>query len=304
MLSIKDVAEICLQRTKADKDIAIAITGFEGEGKSALSIALSLEIDPLFDVKRNILFNPTVKEITSKIYNLPQHTPLIADEAIKIMYKLNWGQKIQRYLNQIYALCRKQNKISIFNLPRFTDASEYFRNHRIKLWIHILDGLSNKKDYGYAVLMVRSWNPVTTDPWSLKQFEKEMQLGRKRRKVDSEYSIDDRVELFSNLSTYVGVFRFEWVSPHIWSEYEAEKAKVRMDEELESLDKEDKQLTIWKQRAFKSIKAFQAMGYKRKALAKFYGVEQVTVSSWLNEMKKLKESKELNERKEEGKSPQ
>lgn|SRR3990167_2815735 len=298
MLYLKDVAQIATNRTKLDKDIAIAITGTEGEGKSALSIGLGLEIDPLFEIKRNVLFSPTVKEITDKIYSLPPYTPIIADEAIKIMYKLNWGQKIQRYLNTVYALCRKQNKISIFNLPRFTDASEYFRNHRIRLWIHIIDGISNQKQEGYAVLMSRSWNPIGQDVWGMKTFDKEIEKGRKRRKMDAEYDLEDRISLFETMPTFVGAVKFKWVSPHIWEEYEAEKLKVKLDDELDLMGKGDKQLLVWKQRAFRAIKAFKTMGYTNKSIAKFYSVENITVASWLREIRRTKETKELNEPKQ------
>ncbi len=295
MLSTKQFGQICLDRALKDKDLSVGVTAPEGDGKSCLSIGIGMGIDPNFQLMRNILFSPSVKEIRNKIYNLPPYTPIIADEAIKIMYKLNWGTKIQKYLNKIYAVCRSQNKISIFNMPRFTDFSEYFRNHRLRLWIHIVDPISNEKKEGHAVVMARSWNPVTIDAWGLKRFEKRLEDERKHGKKDVYYSLDDKIGAFEQLSGFIDVMKFKWIRQDVWDEYELIKAKTNVDDEEMEEDKVSVQLDQWKHRTILAIKIFQGMGYSTADIAKVFKTHTVSVSTWLKKFKEQEEIKKVNE---------
>lgn len=263
---------------------------------SSLSIGIGLGIDPNFKMFRNVLFSPGVKVIREKIYNLPPYTPIIADEAIKIMYKLNWGTKIQKYLNKIYAVCRDQNKISIFNMPRFTDFSEYFRNHRLRLWVHIVDPISNEKREGHAVVMARSWNPITTDAWGLKRFEKRLEDERKRGKKDVYYNLDDKIAAFEELPGFVDILRFQWLNKTLWSEYLALKEKVAMEED-EGFEEDRALLELeeWKRRTVLAIKIFKGMGYTGTEIAKVFRTHPTSIASWLKKFKSEQEIKKINE---------
>ncbi len=295
MLSTKQFGQLCLDRALKDKDLSIGVTAPEGDGKSCLSIGMGLGIDPNFQLTRNVLFSPSVKEIRDKIYNLPPYTPIIADEAIKIMYKLNWGSKIQKYLNKIYAVCRSQNKISIFNMPRFTDFSEYFRNHRLRLWIHIVDPINNEKKEGHAVVMARSWNPVTIDAWGLKRFEKRLEDERKRGKKDVYYSLDDKIGAFEELPGYIDVMKFKWVRQDIWDVYEQLKAKTNVDDEEVEEDKASVQIQQWKKRTILAMQIFKGMDYSNSDIAKVFKTHAVSVASWLKNFKEEEEMKRINE---------
>ena len=287
-LTIKNMAKIASNRVRLDKDLTIAVTGFEGDGKSALALGIGMETDPLFDLRRNVLFSPTVEETKEKIYSLPKFSPLIADEAIKIMYKLNWSGKLSKYLNTIYGLCRKENKISILCMPRITDFTEYFRNHRIRIWIHIIDPINNQKRYGHAILMTRSWNPITQDPWGLKSFERNMEKERRRRRMDSEYSLDDKIDMFSRLPTFIDVIKFGWLDDKIWDEYLRLKNEVTVGDDY-LIDDQTKELEKWKSRTLYSVKAFMLLGFTKKSIAKLYKISEHTISGWLSsEKRKLK----------------
>ncbi len=296
MLTTKQIGETALNRVTRDKDLAMAVTGLEGDGKSCLSVQIGIGIDPSFKMFRNVLFDPSVKTIRQKIYNLPPYTPIIADEAIKIMYKLNWGSKIQKYLNKIYAVCRNQNKISIFNMPRFTDFAEYFRNHRLRLWIHIVDPISNEKKEGHAVVIARSWNPVSIDPWGLKIFEKKLADERKRGKKDVYYTLDDKLALFEDLPGFVDVLKFEWVEQSLWDEYLKLKKEVSVDDDdqLED-DKSIIELDQWKSRTIRAINIFKEMGYSSSEIAKVFNTHATSVASWIRKFKEEQEIKKVNE---------
>lgn len=291
---MKEVAAGSIERAKKDKDLAIAVTGVEGDGKSNLSVEFGLTADPFFELERNMLFSPNVKEMRDKIYNLPPLSVVIADEAIKIMYKLNWTSRIQKYLNKLYAVCRNQNKISIFNIPRITDINEYFRNHRVRLWIHIVDPISNEKAEGHAVVMSRSWNPVTTDPWGLKVFEKKMEEQRKKKK-DSEYELEDKINLFAQMPSFIDVLKFNWVPKKLWDEYEQLKSEVEFDEE-ELLEEEtiNTEIREWRERTLKCTRIFIKLGYSKQAICKLFDIHLNTLTSWLRKDEKQRQIKEFN----------
>lgn len=294
MISIELLARKIRERVKLNKDATIAISGFEGDGKSALSLQLGLEVDPYFDVERNVLFSPSTIEIKQKIFDLPKHSVIIADEAIKVMYKLNWSTKMQKTLNMVYAVCRKENKISIFNMPRFIDFSEYFRNHRIRLWLHIIDPISNEKQHGLALLMARSWNPISKDPWGLKQFERKVLEKQWKRKEEASYGLDDKIALFEKLSTYLGVVKFEWVNPDLWAQYETVKQKQDFNDIDEMLvDQKEAEKIKWKGYTLKAIKTMMGLNMNQTQISQALGLNPATISLWLKEEKRKADVKEF-----------
>lgn len=298
MISIDLLAKKIKKRVGLNKDATVAITGFEGDGKSALSLQLGLAADPHFDIERNVLFSPNTQEIKQKIFDLPKESVIIADEAIKVMYKLNWSTKMQKTLNMVYAVCRKENKISIFNMPRFIDFSEYFRNHRIRLWLHIIDPLSNQKKYGLALLMARSWNPITKDPWGLKEFEKKVLEKQWQRKQDSSYGLDDKIALFEKLSTFLGLVKFEWVDAELWQRYETIKAKQDFNDLDEALmDQKEAEKIKWKGYTLKAIKTMMGLNMNQTQISQALGLNPATISLWLKEEKRKQAVKEFEESK-------
>lgn len=103
-------AQKLYERARNGKDSVVAICGDEGDGKSTLAANIGFESDMFFDFERNELFSPTNEEMQEKVVGLPRFSTIVADEAIKILYKLNWQSKSQRFLNELYALCRRENK--------------------------------------------------------------------------------------------------------------------------------------------------------------------------------------------------
>lgn len=294
MFDVKSLAKELNALVREDKDAVIGITGNEGIGKSALSIGLGLEIDPLFSVERNILYLPDVNEVKKKIYNLPPYSPVIGDEAIKIMYKLNWATKASKLLNQIYAVCRKENKISIFNMPRFNDFQEFFRNHRLKVWIHIYDGISNRKDEGHAAVMVRTWNPIATDAWGTDVFDKIIKKRQKAGMKEAFYTLTEKARMFESLPSFVGHLRFNWVDDVHWHKYLQLKNEAHNDEMEESLESaRDLLKEKWKNRTVMAIKAMLSMGKKHIEIAKVLGIHREQVYSLLKDEVNAKKIKEF-----------
>ncbi len=233
---LKTIVRRIDDRNRDDFDSVIAITGGEGMGKSTLAAIIGMLYDGRFGFDRNELFQPTHKEIKERLTKLPKYSVIIADEAIRVLYKLKWQDKAQQYLNQVYALCRQENQVTILCMPRFTDFNEFFRNHRIKIWIHVYQR-------GKAMMFVGDENPFVTDVFwiaeSMKIVDKAM---RRNRKLSIDDDIADRV--FSKVRCYVMNFSFPDMPDELKKLYKDLKEKysyANMDLELEAEDTAAKQ---------------------------------------------------------------
>lgn len=252
VLEVSDVTKRILGRLKVGKDLVLAITGDERGGKSSLAISIGLSMDPLFNLERNILYSPSYEEMKGKVMGLPKYSPIIADEAIKNLYKLR-RNRMQTYVNQLYAICGKENKLSILNMPRFLDFSEYFRRHRIKLWIWIIDEISAIKDVGYAVIFSKSWNQVSEDPWYFRELQKVIdEYGRQKKLKEVEFSLNHKMTVLSRSRNYVGMLKFGKTPESLWGRYNELKNKYAY-EDIEEDDGETKKEIKWKKRLQKSV---------------------------------------------------
>jgi hypothetical protein len=266
---------------RVDKDLVVAITGNEGGGKTSLALGLSLEGDSKFNMLKNVLYSPTTDEMEEKIQGLPAFSFIVADEAMKAMYKLNWHTKQQRYLNEFFALCRKENKCSILCLPRFIDLGEYFRHHRVKLWIHIIEEISLEKKTGTAVVFSPSWSPFTTDPWWFKMNQKLIEeYAWKNRLKEVEFSLEDKKEILGKSKNFVDFLEFGWIDDALWQQYLGEKAKVGRKIDGEFVESKES-LLLNKERAMtaKLVEICKSKGMSESEINKELG-KSVSFLSW------------------------
>jgi len=254
-LSIQDIAKLLLERIKNDWDAAIAITGEEGSGKSTFALQLAMAVDPNFALQRNVMFSPSEKEMIDKVIHLPKYSAIVIDEAIKILYKLNWSSKIQIVLNQIYALARKENKVSLFCMPRFVDFNEYFRNHRLKMWIHI-------SQRGKAFLFLRDSNPYSQDAWHVDDMRKIIK-SRKRwsETIFSDLTIDEQTRLFKKNPCFKGIVSFKDLPAKLKKEYVTLRDSQKYDGFLGEKPEEmmGKREKIWKKRTLNFFKLVKTL---------------------------------------------
>ena len=133
--SIKSFAEATNAHVADDWDMILCTSGKEGSGKSSLGIRLASAIDPEnFDLAKDIIYSADVAEVEKRLTS-SRSKVFILDEAVRFLYKLNWASAEQKYLNQLFSVSRKLNKIVILIIPRFFDLNEQFRNWRVKSWI-------------------------------------------------------------------------------------------------------------------------------------------------------------------------
>lgn len=208
-LSIEALANGFRHRLEDGKDVVVAVTGDEGDGKTTLGYHICLATDSTFHLERNILYSPNYEEMKNKVKSLPRYSAILADEAIKALYKLRWQDKMQQYINILYGICRDENKLSVLCMPRFTDFNEFFRQHRIRFWIWIVDPISKSTNTGHAIVLSRSWNPFTSDAWNYKEMDKIIvQYAHDKRLRESEFNLNHKIHIISRSRNYVGMIEF------------------------------------------------------------------------------------------------
>jgi len=210
------------RRLRQDYDLVAAITGGEGIGKSTLAIRLGMLIDPKFDLENNIIYIPNYEQIVKKVtVGLPRFSVVLVDEAVKVMYKRRWQFKPQIFLNQIYAICRKENKATLLCMPNFSDFDKFFRQHRIMIWIHILKR-------GKAVMFMRDWSPFAKDVWwveaNQKLIEKYM---RKRKIIDQRF--EDKIRVMRKSRNFMGEFNYDPLPKEMEDKYRELNAGYRLE---------------------------------------------------------------------------
>lgn len=283
MLTIDEVAKNTLHRLKDGKDLVIACTGDERDGKSSISIQLAMGIDPLFALERNMLFSPKAEEMKSKVTSLPHYSAIIADEAIKALYKQK-RDKMLTYINKLYMICGKENKASILNLPRFTDLSEYFRRHRVRIWIWIIDPISKTKDIGHAAVFSRTWVQVAEDPWYFKDLQKTIDEYSRMRKIkEIDFNLTHRINVLSKSRNFVGIMEFGKVEQTLWDRYSELKDKYAY-EDMDTNEKTEE--GRWEGRSMSMIESVLEKGiYTQAEVADMIGLTSSTISKMMKKRK-------------------
>jgi len=282
ILTPKTVARSFYKRVKQNSDAVIALTGEEGIGKSSLAIYIGYWCCKFagltFSLKRNELYSPDEKEVFDKLTKLPKYSPIIADEAIKILYKLGWQK--QMYINQLYALARKENKITLLCMPKFTDFNIYFRNHRIKTWIHVLSR-------GQAVIFAKEASPFSKDPWNIDYNQKSIMENTKKKKF-TEFDVEEKLYVLKKCKNYVSTLTFPQLPDHIEEQYEYLRDQVK----YKGMDSGDKSTPMsvrekkWRERSYAAVQTFIDLGWERIKIAAHMKLSLIDLDSLITEGRK------------------
>lgn len=281
----KEIADRFLKRVRKDKDVALGISGYEGDGKSVLACQIVIENlrqlgktdeEILENFNEYMIYSPNKTEMFKKITRPEKYTPINSDEATKALYKLNWASSSQKFLNMLFQLCRKENKINILCIPRFTDLNEYFRNHRIMFWIHILET-------GTAILMIRDWSPFSKDPWHLDENRKIIDESRKRKKV-GEFDLYEKINLMKKTRGFISIVR--------WDDLDKKFKKVYLDGKerfgYEGMEESEENIGSTKSLLLKEVRMNMTTylinkGEDKDKIAEILGVSRRTVNQYLQD---------------------
>lgn len=221
-----------VKRVKEDYDCVVAITGEEGTSKSTCANQIGFNTDKNYSLENNVLYSPSKKLLEEKIKSLPRFSTINGDEAIKILNKLLWHQPRQIFLNMFYRLCRQENQTSLMVMPRFKEFNEGFRNHRIKIWIHILDR-------GIGVVFIKDPSAFAKDPWWFDENQKIIDKYRTGRKL-IDLTLKDYMKAYSQSKNYMGLITFPDLIESLrirFKELSSQHKYEGMDEEYESQEK-------------------------------------------------------------------
>lgn len=281
-LSPKELIRTFKKRAKIDYDVVAAITGEEGISKSTLAThcvveSLAYEGFSMDEILEKIpdytIFSPNKARVQEQITNAPRYAVINADEAIKILYKLNWNSGIQKFLNMFYALCRKENKISLLCIPRFTDFNEFFRKHRIKFWIHIVDR-------GVGILFGKDWNPFTDDPWWMKEGMDIVKKGYGRKKI-TDFDTEEKIRILSKVRNFIAIIKFPDLNNAIKKVYKEGKEKFGY-EDIESDDiGKAKRTELYQERIESTIRNLKNKGMNVVEISDITGTPKTTIYDYL-----------------------
>lgn len=262
------------KRLENDWDLVIGICGEEGSGKSTLAMIMALYLDVAFTPRRNIVASPNVQDVSENLLGkLPRYSPVIVDEAIKVMYKLGWHTSAQLLLNTVMSVCRAQNKVALLCMPRFMDFNEYNRQHRIKIWVEVVKR-------GRAFVFVRDLSPFINDVWHLKENQEVYEKATKHRKI-VDIDEDDYHAALRNCKTYAFEITFNDAPEEIKKEYAVMKSEVAA-----TLDVEDAKglARVYREGCKQAVRIlYTENGLKQADLAKELGLSIYTINKLLAE---------------------
>jgi len=156
------MAKLFVDRIKNDNDNHVAIEGGTGCGKSNFTFFLVHCIHYLlhtnFDMEKQTLFIPSGDEMNKKMANLRQGDVYWMDEAIRALDKKQWYKIDQIEMNQNVKTERWRNNTILYNIQRFIELNESFRNDNIQFRIYIIPRFA-------AILFVKDIDKDVEDPW-------------------------------------------------------------------------------------------------------------------------------------------
>jgi len=263
------------KRVRKDYDATIAITGDEGISKSTCANQIGFKTDKNYDLEKNVLYSPNRKNMEDKIRNLPRFSAVNGDEAIKILYKLRWYSPLQVFINVFYRLCRQENKISIFCMPRFKDFNEGFRNHRILLWIHLLDR-------GFGIAFQKDWSPFASDPWWFKENQKIVEKYRRRKVLGM--SLEDKVKILQKSPNFLDIITFPDLPEELRIKYKTLSSQHKYEglgEEYEAGVRYTKLKDKYQGWLRNAIICLKNQGFSQKQIAQTIQISETSVSRML-----------------------
>lgn len=288
-----EFVDILRLRVNQKYDNVIAVTGSEGVGKSTFAYWVAKLIEGnYFDFRKNYVYDKDLGILIQKLQD-KKIKVIVDDEAIRRFYKLEWYKPYQVRLNQLYAIARKYRTTTILCLPRFYDFNEFFRNHRINFWVHLLSR-------GVAVLFCPDWSPFTKDPWWLDSNQKKIEkitLMKKLVNIDLNF----KLKVLKICRNFVSPLCFPPMPEEDENKYNEFISLI----EVKNLVEEEKQDSVenslakkYRESIIKAIKYLKMQeGYNFNKIANILNISRSTASSLLSTDKDYQEYLESERKK-------
>ena len=249
------IARFFVNRTKYKNDNHIAVEGRTGHGKSMVTfIIIHLMykmMDKVYDIAKQTLFVPTDKQLNTQMSNLKDRDVWWLDEAIKALDKKLWYKMDQIKINQKVKTERFKLNSIFYNIQRFGELNESFRNHNIHSRLVILNRYA-------VVLRVVDDDVDIDDPWHTKE---NIAIKFKNKYNQTRYTIqytqEERLRKEQALPNYLDheyIFDINEIPQFLkyWNYYEYLKTKSRIDAAKDD-DSPDKGLLNIRDTKFKNL---------------------------------------------------
>jgi len=155
-----------------DLDALIGVSGFKGFGKSSFSKKFLIKyVEKYMGIKK---FKPkmleqytayTVNDLDRLLVNLPEYSPIDADEAVNFAMGEDWMKGVNKSTKKKMAKIRNKHHVFMFNIPDLWWLDKKYRDNMMTVWIHIV-----KK--GYVMVALPNTAPGVDDRWFKKYLEK------------------------------------------------------------------------------------------------------------------------------------
>lgn len=161
-----EIAELFHDRVKNEYDNHVSIEGGTGSGKSmATLIQMHLGYrlkKKMFDIKKHCVFVPDEGELKTALDDIQIGLPFWVDEAIKALDKHFWYKIEQIQLNHRAKTDRYKLNTIFYNMQRFSEFNESFRNSNIYFRLIVIPRTA-------MVLRIKDEDPDIEDPWHIRE---------------------------------------------------------------------------------------------------------------------------------------
>jgi len=202
-----DINNLFKSRLMAGMDICAGVTGDEGEGKSMFTAKLCRKLWPdTFTFRKSIIYTKSPVEMDDRYNDMVNNGALQYDEAIHLLYKMDFMFEQQKEIVKKYAADVRKEKhgAHFLCIPNLQDLTSQFRNHRVKIWFELFPRADTEPGNLIVVVYSRVRNPfgeAAGDVWLLEKFSNEW------RTLQSEHKLrrgEDRLTLMRTHPFYFG----------------------------------------------------------------------------------------------------
>jgi DNA polymerase III delta prime subunit len=168
------------------------------------------------------------KDVVDKLYNSPQHSPIVVDEAMGVLAAMNHNKIEAKYLKNLLTVIRPKRYIIFYLIPEASWLDSKVREGFTSFWLRILErgtGVLFEKDKG-----------ETMDKYHVKEMAETM--GTIKYFTDMK-----RIE--KNLQKhpcYFDTFRFRELDAKVYDEYEMVRNAMTLQRQVEEMQLSNKDM--------------------------------------------------------------
>lgn len=272
------------------KDVHVAISGDEGDGKSTLGAYLIKKVFKL-DLWQNMVYTDNPKEFYDKYENA--EVAMCFDEALDLFNRLDWAKTDLKELVKKFRrdVRKEKNMIWFYNVQLFRDLHPYWRTHRIRWWLEMTPREWFKDGCNWVFVFSRQRVPFITgrrDVWLLDELEKAWMKSMRHGKIIKHAY----VAMLRRHPFYEGEFRMRKRITEVYREYQKRREEAIEEykkDAVEDIQNESERTKAWKIRVLDLLKLMYVEGeyLSREELAKRWGVTRSTIDHLVKEARDM-----------------